>query len=354
MYISRTAVVLTLLLACPFLFDACAARKSYTILHLSGTRSISILRETSGRELLLDVDDHSKTFRLIGASRMGGGGLVVRTMSYLDGEVLHTAEVPMFSPYYTSNYVYGLGFAVSPSTRYVAYVDPASKSLIVFNTRDLSYTELRTNFCTSIAGPATFLTWVSDAELLAGADGGQPSQQFLGLYSLPERNWILEIHPIDLWRSQCALSPSKEHFAYCDKTAEGHHVLRILDLKPPRIASSVFAAVRQSVLACPGWSDDSQNLAYLEDRALMSFSLSSATSKALKLRPNHLLSTPISYTAQRLLCRIDPHDGFPKPPPAVYVLDLLSGEESVISNPNISGELLIADHGSTIIYGMGQ
>lgn len=224
---------------------------------------------------------------------------------------------------------------------------------MLFDTQACEAFVLRTNFASSIVCPVTFLGWASDSEVIAVAEDPQSGRPVLTLYSAADRSLLLELHPGSFYRHACALSPSREDFAYWEGKAEGGGVFRILNVRTRRVTVTITPTGGKGYLSCPGWSEDSATFLY-QDGALMAFHLPTATLKVLKEKPNRQLWRPISYTGQRVLCLINPHDGFPKKPSPIYVLDVPSGRESVISDREIWGEITAADLGTVIIYGMGQ
>jgi hypothetical protein len=340
--------------ACAVMLAGCASQRSYTILHLSTGTKIPVRRESSGRELVTGVDDATGTFRVLGANAEGRG-FVVRSISCADGRVLKRAHIPRFSDYYQNYYAYGLGFAVSPSARFVAYVDMESKALVVFDTRSHARHVLRSDCASSITSPGVFLRWVSDDELLAGLEGSRTDEAVLALYSAGSGSLELELGARGLLRFACALSPLGTHFVYWEDTPDRHGTFRILDLAARRVVASISPRGTNALTACcPAWSRDGDSVAYLDGGSLMSFHLPTASYRILQESPARRLSGPVSYTARRVVCRISEHDGFPKKPFAVYLLDLASGQGSVIPDPEIGGEILAADSGDVLVYGMGQ
>jgi len=337
----------------------CAMPKSYTILHVPEGVNIPVRCESSGAELLLGVSDDTRTFRILGGHGAVGKGFTIRRVSYDDGRVVERAHIPFFSNYYERYYVYGLGFAVSPSACRIAYLDMESKALMAFDTRSRVHSVLWTNFAEHWVNIG-ILQWVSDKELLAGASAPGDTNTVLLLLNAEAHSVVMKLQPRKLLKSHNALSPSGRYFAYWEQ-GESPRLLgsfNILDLKTRQIVAGVKAD--RLLGSEPLWSRDNEELIYVEGnvlnepQTLMCFHLPSGTCKVLKAHPNRLISSPLYYTGRRLFCRIHNMDGFPRRPPAIYVLDLSSGEESVISDPEIWGETFVADAGRVIIYGMGQ
>jgi hypothetical protein len=340
--------------ACAAVLPGCASQRSYTILHLPTGTKIPVRHESSGRELVIGVDDTTGTFRVLGADA-DGGGFTVRSISCADGRVLQRVHLPGFSDYYQKYYAYGLGFAVSPSAVRIAYADTESNALVLFDIRTRARHVIRSACASSITSPGVFLRWASDDELLAGLEDSGTGEAVLALYNADDGSLEMELHPRGLLRFACGLSPLGTHFAYWEDTPDRRGTFRILDLTAREVVASISPRGTNALTACcPAWSGNGESVAYLDGGSLMSFHLPTASYKILQESPSRRLSGPISYTARRVVCRISEHDGFPMKPFAVYLLDLATGQGSVVPDPEIWGEILAADGGNVLVYGMGQ
>lgn len=332
------------------LLTGCAlGRQSYSILNLSIGKSVAVRPVSQYRELIIDTDDQSKSFRTF--SRDTDNGFLIRSINY-QGTVLLVNRIPCFSQEYIDSYVYEMGFAVSPNGLAVAFLDESTSELRLFDVKTKTSHVLTTNLAKNKQEIA-FLQWVSSEALVVGVNNQHANGARILLLNTQIGGDVLELKVQSLRRFVNSVSMDKRYLAYWEGLSRNNifGVFRLYDLKARREIATI-GSKDHFFNGPPFWSPDNEHVAFISEGQLMRYSLISKQVNILKRFTDDQVVSLRGYSGKRAFYCKTLKDS-PSQDGALFVLDLASEQESMIKGTKTNGKVLVVGDGTFVISGWG-
>jgi hypothetical protein len=302
---------------------------------------------SSGRQILVGVDDSNQCFRTMGREQ---DHLVIRTFDKTCREI-NRGTIPLFA----SGFCRQEGRALSPDGRRIVYYKDSARDLCLYDLDAGQETVVWTNIARfSIYVPK--IEWLSNSELLVVLRGDSDvagSRDEIGIFDLVSGGKKVLVYPCDIFSSRYDLSPDRRFLAYQDKRSK-HSIygdIKVLDLKSGLIVATIGSG-KDELMGAFAWSHDGTKLAYVEGPRLSLFHMDDGSSHFVRLLGERVTSYALIMGEDLVISWGGEANRECYDLPLV-VIDAKSGKILKKLKPDINGQMRFLESDRTIVVETG-